>query len=84
MNQTNVNTQTKSALDTEIDNILKEGLHDDLSHSRHKLAEGTECPLCLKKGVDISGSMKKKKGPYGEFLSCTNYPACKFTWSNRN
>ena len=24
--------------------------------------------------------MQLKKGPYGEFYGCTNYPYCKFTY----
>lgn len=67
----------------QVDKILKEGVHDDLLHNRISLAEGKQCPLCLKRDnpkIGI-GTMRKKSGPYGVFLSCSLYPLCKFSWN---
>jgi len=67
----------------EVDRILKEGIHDDLMHNRMELAEGKDCPLCIKREDDRGvGYMRKKIGPYGSFLSCSRYPECKFSWNS--
>ena len=34
------------------------------------------CPIC-------GGSLRKVKGPYGEFYGCSNYPKCKYTSNKR-
>jgi len=34
----------------------------------------TRCPTC-------GAPLAKRKGQYGEFLGCTNYPDCKFTFN---
>ena len=33
---------------------------------------GEKCPKC-------GGNLKKKKGKYGYFIGCSNYPNCKYT-----
>lgn len=38
---------------------------------KDKVAQGI-CPKCY-------GKLVKKKGPYGEFYGCSNYPECKYT-----
>lgn len=66
----------------EVDAILKEVIHDDLLHNRISLAEGKECPLCMKRDNGEVGTMRKRTGPYGTFLSCSLYPQCKFSWNS--
>ena len=36
-----------------------------------ELVEGRSCPDC-------GGELKVKRGPYGKFIGCGNYPKCKF------
>lgn len=69
-------------LNIQVEAALKSSIYDDLVNNRLTLAEGKECPLCLKR-VDSTkiGVMRIKNGPYGEFLSCSMYPVCKFTWN---
>jgi ribonuclease HI len=38
------------------------------------LKEGDACPTCLEKGR--KGFMIKRKGKYGQFLGCSEYPHC--------
>jgi ribonuclease HI len=38
------------------------------------LKEGDACPTCTSKGLD--GYMIKRKGKFGDFLGCSNYPRC--------
>jgi len=65
-----------------VDDVLKEGIHHDLIHNRLSLAEGKECPLCIKRENGQVGIMRKRTGPYGMFLSCSLYPHCKFSWNS--
>ena len=30
------------------------------------------CPVC-------GGRLKQRKGPYGDFIGCSNYPKCRYT-----
>ncbi|MCP4154958.1 MAG: DNA topoisomerase I, partial [bacterium] len=32
------------------------------------------CPLC-------GGELRKRKGKFGEFMGCSNYPGCKYTYN---
>ena len=65
----------------EVDSILKEGIHEDLLKKRLKIAEDSECPLCMKREGGNIGVLRIKIGPYGKFLSCNQYPSCNFTWN---
>ena len=44
----------------------------------NKLVERNKCPRC------DTGKLVLKKGKYGEFLGCTNYPECKYTKQIQN
>ncbi len=54
-------------------NLQKICINDTLTESSEKKydEEGMECPTCKK------GKMRLRKGFYGEFLGCDNYPKCK-------
>jgi ssDNA-binding Zn-finger/Zn-ribbon topoisomerase 1 len=41
--------------------------------------EGDNCPSCKSTDLGGNGVLKKRKGTYGEFLGCSNYPYCQFT-----
>jgi ssDNA-binding Zn-finger/Zn-ribbon topoisomerase 1 len=45
---------------------------------RKKRDSGVKCPMC-KDGMPIGnqGSMTERKGRFGIFYSCSNYPTCK-------
>jgi len=66
----------------QVDRVLKEGIYSDLLNNRVSIAEGQDCPLCLKRenGQPI-GTMRVMKGQYGKFLSCNRYPECRFSWN---
>jgi len=68
----------------EVDKIYKEMIHEDLIRKRITLAEEKECPLCLKWQRPIIGKMRIKVGPYGPFLTCNQFPTCKFSWNAPN
>jgi DNA topoisomerase I len=40
--------------------------------AEHEIVEGRTCPKC-------GSALHKKKGPYGQFVGCSNYPKCKHT-----
>jgi len=61
--------------------VLKEGIHDDLLNNRLDIAEGKQCPLCLKVERETKGAMRRRSGPFGTFLACSQYPECKFSWN---
>lgn len=42
------------------------------SSQRDSMISSSICPLC-------GGSLVKRKGKYGKFYGCSNYPKCKFT-----
>lgn len=68
--------------DIEVDRIFKEMIYDDLLHNRMHLAVGKDCPLCLKREREVIGKMRLMVGPYGKFLSCNQYPLCRFSWNS--
>jgi len=68
----------------EIERVMKEMIHVDLLQNRITLAENKDCPLCLKQERTTIRKMRIKHGPYGAFLSCNQYPDCKFTWNCPN
>ena len=37
-----------------------------------KVKDGVVCPRC-------GGELVRRKGRYGEFLGCSNYPRCRYT-----
>lgn len=47
------------------------GAQSDPNNSREPVSTGKKCIVCNE------GEIVLKKGRYGEFLSCTKYPACK-------
>jgi hypothetical protein len=57
-------------------NLIDDKTHvDNIRHNRqeinHKVSEGV-CPKC-------GGTLIEKKGKFGDFYGCSNYPKCKFT-----
>ena len=47
-------------------NNIKKTLNEQPSDNRI-------CPKC-------GGKLVERKGKYGDFLGCSNYPRCKYTW----
>ncbi len=46
---------------------------------KHKI--GDFCPACKsndKKSMKQIGTLKKRRGKFGEFLGCSTYPKCKY------
>jgi len=64
-----------------VEKILKEAVHDDLLNNRIEIAIDKPCPLCIKRNNGHVGTMRRRTGPYGTFLSCNQYPRCKFSWN---
>lgn len=67
-----------------IHQLLKTAANEKMSTRQHvKNIENTQkelkegiCPRC-------GGELKEKKGKYGTFYGCSNYPTCKFILKNR-
>lgn len=54
--------------------IHVEKIHNDLREEAQNINNGN-CPKC-------GGNLVKRKGRYGEFMGCSNFPKCRYT-SNR-
>lgn len=65
----------------QVDRTLKEGIYDDLLNNRISVEIDKPCPLCTRRKDNNIGTMQRKTGPYGTFLSCNRYPECKFSWN---
>lgn len=46
-----------------------------LANKENEIIESKETNICPRCG----GILKEKKGKYGEFIGCANYPNCKYT-----
>ena len=63
---TNNNIKDPTARKTHVKQI-----HMNISESQNKLSQGV-CPKC-------GANLITRKGKYGEFIGCSNYPKCRFT-----
>jgi hypothetical protein len=64
-------------------NVVADLVPDSFVLSKHHsnvmtkgLRSGARCPVC-------SGRMRSRRGRFGRFLGCSNYPNCRFTHSPR-
>lgn len=62
----NANVDSKENRKTHVEN-----LHRNISDMEHSVKNGI-CPKC-------GGTLVKRKGKYGEFVGCSNYPKCRYT-----
>lgn len=46
-----------------------------------RYSKNTPCPSCNCTDKTMGGILLIRKGEYGEFLGCSNYPKCKYTTS---
>lgn len=53
---------------------------DDTSHTRNMAAAKEQRDLKIRKGIcpQCGGRLLRRKGKYGEFYGCSNYPYCRF------
>lgn len=82
-----INEYTKIIIQEDVNDLMKEietlqdkSLNKNFNHV-HNIKESLKenhfyngiCPRC-------GGKLVERKGKYGEFLGCSNYPRCKYTW----
>jgi len=58
----------------------KEKIFKELIDFKINLAVGFDCPLCLKEQPEHIGKLRARSGKFGNFLSCSNFPSCTFSW----
>ena len=82
-----INEHTKIIIQEDINDLIKEvktlqdkSLNRSFNHVNNikkslneKTSDNRVCPKCGEKLVE-------RKGKYGDFLGCYNYPRCKYTW----
>lgn len=56
---------------------IGENLSDAVTQTKKDINNFGECPKC-------SSDLTVRKGKYGKFIACTNYPDCKFTFNLPN
>lgn len=59
----------------EVENKHIQSISERQKDKENTIKQG-KCPLC-------GGELKLRKGKYGEFFGCSNYPNCKFTYNGR-
>lgn len=64
----------RNAKDIFVKILSKAGISDTNDFKQEKNMDEIKCPYC-------NGDLVKKFGKYGAFVSCNNYPKCKFTFS---
>ena len=83
-----INEYTETIIQEDINNLMKEvetlqdrNLNRNFNHVnnikkslKENHFEDKICPKC-------GGKLVERKGKYGEFLGCSNYPRCKYTWN---
>ncbi|MFW6025887.1 MAG: DNA topoisomerase I [Candidatus Woesearchaeota archaeon] len=61
----------------EKENEIGEKLNDAVAQTKRDINNFGKCPKC-------GSALTTRKGKYGKFIACTNYPDCKFTFNLPN
>lgn len=64
-----------------IANITTEGSRENHIHNIRSVQQNRQISIANGKCPKCGGNLVERKGRYGSFLGCSNYPRCKFTHS---